>query len=759
MPPSLRLFASLLVTVPVGIRAAPALEEIIVTAEKRAESIQDVPISIAAFSEDALERLGVYDLKHLAAKVPNLVINEFTGSPTTVRLFIRGIGQGDVQVTQDPSVALYMDGVYIGSSVGTAFETADIARIEVLRGPQGTLYGRNATGGAINLITYQADPSEFSVRQLLTAGNLDIFRSRSIVNVPLSDDTAVKFGYSTSQREGWVDNLGNGTDWGEEDRTNFTGDFHWEITAQQQLDYKYEYSRIRDTARLSQVLEFNPAAPGASAIQFTNPAVNASGQPVEVSMSRLEDATSYDLQERGDVKIRAHTLSYAWDINDRLSLRSITGYRDLDAFSQMAQTPTTSLFGLYSVTNGLPETDFNQFSQELQLLGDANQWTWVAGLYYYEDESEESNLGDANGSEAIPPGELVDFTSTENTSIAAFGQATWTPSTLDNRWHFTLGARYSDDNRKAFRDNNRVSFGFAGAPTNTPAFTENYNKDFDKFNPSAVIEYDVSDFISVYAKYITAYKSGGTSQRSTSSQNFQAGFDEEDVTSYELGYKGDAMEGRLRLNAALFYMEFDGYQQSVQTGTSPGERDFVNIDTADITGVELDLSLALTEELTGSFNYGYLDTSFGPSTISYLRIDQNSPSGLVVVTEGLTDDLALAPEHSATGTLDYLHGLDFATLSASVSVQWQDQSLSGIQEPVGVLDSRTLLSATLGLSEIALGDSYGTLRVMLWGNNLLDQDYYIGNIRQGAFDSLGLIGLATFGDPRTYGLTIEYDYR
>jgi iron complex outermembrane receptor protein len=135
---------------------APALEEVFVTAEKRMESLQDVPISIVAFNQEALENLGISDIKDLAAQVPNVQIGEFTGSPTTVRLFIRGVGQGDVQVTQDPSVALYMDGVYIGSSVGTAFETADLQRIEVLRGPQGTLYGRNATGGAINIITREA---------------------------------------------------------------------------------------------------------------------------------------------------------------------------------------------------------------------------------------------------------------------------------------------------------------------------------------------------------------------------------------------------------------------------------------------------------------------------------------------------------------------------------------------------------------------------------------------------------------------------
>ena len=195
---------------------------------------------------------------------------------------------------------------------------------------------------------------------------------------------------------------------------------------------------------------------------------------------------------------------------------------------------------------------------------------WVVFFYYEDDAEEDQSQSNSNGSEAVSEGELVDFTSTENTSIAIFGQATWSPGRLDGRWHLTLGARYSDDNRKAHRDNNRVSYGFGGTPNTVPPFTADYDEDFSKFNPSFTVEYDLDEYSNVYAKVVTAYKSGGTSQRSTSSSNFKAGFDEEDLVSYELGYKGDLANGRLRLNAALFYMEYDDYQQSVPTGNNAG---------------------------------------------------------------------------------------------------------------------------------------------------------------------------------------------
>lgn len=740
-----------------GALASPMLEEVLVTAEKREESLQDVPISIAAFNENTLEKMGVFDIKGLASKVPNVVITEFPGSATTVRLFIRGVGQSDVQVTQDPSVALYMDGVYIGSSVGTAFETADISRIEVLRGPQGTLYGRNATGGAINIITNKADPEAIHFKQRLSFGNYDAFRSRTIANFPLSDAAAIKLAYSHSSRDGIVENLGAGKDWGIEKRNNFTADFRWLASDDVTLDYKFERANVKDTSRLSQSLGFDPSAPSATFIAFANSATDANGIPVEVSKDRLSKATAFDEEVPGDITIDGHTLDIGWDINDNLSLRSITGYRELDAYNQTAQSPTTSIFNTYSITNGITDTTFEQFSQEIQLLGSSDQWTWVGGIYYYRDEGEELNTGNSNGSENLPAGSIVDLTTTENTSLALFGQATWTPASAD-RWHITVGARYSDDNRKGYRNNNRVSFAFGGAPSPIPAFIANYDKDFDQFNPSLTVEYDLNDNSNVYAKAITAYKSGGTSQRSTSLDNFSEGFDPEDLVSWELGYKGDLLDSRMRLNAALFYMEFEGYQQSVQTGRSPGERDFVNIKDAEIYGLELDITFAITDALTTNLSYGYLDTGFGPETMTYTRINDSTATGFELFTETLTDDIALAPEHSLTASLDYNMPVSWGTINANMNYQYQDKSLTGVQFPTGEMNSRGVLNATLSASDIAIG-SNGNLRITLWANNITDDEYLIVNTRQEAFDSLGFVGgLGTFGDPRTYGITFEYEY-
>ncbi|MEH6593778.1 MAG: TonB-dependent receptor, partial [Halioglobus sp.] len=214
-----------------------SLEEVIVTAQKREQTLQDVPISVAAFNNEMLTTMGIDELEDLGAKVPNLFLNAFNNDPSAVRMFIRGIGQNDVQLTQDPSVALYIDGVYVGTSIGSGMETVDLERIEVLRGPQGTLYGRNATGGAINMISQRPDPGAVGFKQAFTVGNYDQFKSRTAVNVPLWDEAAVKVAYLHSERDGLVENKGEGDDWAEEFRQAWRLDFSAAITDNLMLDY------------------------------------------------------------------------------------------------------------------------------------------------------------------------------------------------------------------------------------------------------------------------------------------------------------------------------------------------------------------------------------------------------------------------------------------------------------------------------------------------------------------------------------------
>jgi iron complex outermembrane receptor protein len=734
------------------------LEEVIVTAQKREQTLQDVPISVSAFTGDMLQTMGIDELEDIGAKVPNLFLNAFNNDPNTVRLFIRGIGQNDVQLTQDPSVALYIDGVYVGTSVGSGMETVDLARIEVLRGPQGTLYGRNATGGAVNLISERPNTDSFGFKQRLDVGDYGLFKSRTSVNLPFAGHSAVKLAYLHSERDGLSDNDGPGDDWAQEDRDAWRFDLTSEFGDTIVLDYAFDYTESKDSSRL----EFIHGAENPLGLAtFSTPP--APGRP--------DDAIAFRPIEAGDAEVYGHTLILSWELSDSLTVKSITGYRNVDSSFAHDGTPTVGILGSNSASWSDRSTDFDQFSQEIQLLGELwdDQLEYAAGLYYYEDDSSQS----AEAASVLGPRDPHDYTDSNNDSLAVFGQFTYTPVSMA-RWHFTLGARYSKDNREAKRTNeNSITFAELGGytPENCadPYFQgaacppdpgaviagTSYDEDFSNFNPSFTVAYDWSDDVNVYGKVVTGYKSGGTSQRSANPESFARGFDEEDVISYELGLKGRFWESRVSLNAAVFYMEIDGFQASVQTGSTAGDRDFTPVDDNDISGVEADLTVLLARGLELSLGYGYLDTQMGVD-----EIDTLLSTGEVQTTQ-VVQEIAYAPENSFTAALNYSRSLDYGDLNLYLGYSYQDGSVTSLNEFDNLnLDDRGLWDADITLSNVQIAK--GKLRLSVWGKNLADEEYLLVNT--GSLRALfpnGLLGLSpwsTWGDPRTYGATLEYAY-
>lgn len=735
-----RLSPALLSTclcLPAALTQGQALEEVIVTAEKREQSIQDVPISIIALSQEALEMQQIDELDDLSANIPNLVVNNFNNDPVAVRMFIRGVGQNDLQLTQDPSVALYLDGVYIGTSFGAGFEGVDIERIEVLRGPQGTLYGRNATGGAINLITKRANTDAFEFHQTLQAGNLDLFKSRTFINVPLGEKFAAKLGYIITERDGYVDNTGIGEDFGTEERESAVLDLRYEATDALVFDYRYENAEINDTGRLEQAVragEEADLAPGVPDLSFLV-------TPGTVSTDRQDKVASLWGNGPTDVEIEAHTLNADWQVGDAITLRSISAWRDLDSFNITVVTPDwranlTPSGG--SVSTGSSQIDFEQFSQELQLLGSWENIELASGIYYYKDEGTHDSA--ATTSLGLAPPEF-DITETENETLAIYAQATWTPDLMNGRWHFTAGARYSEDQREAFRLNTRSDEFAASAPDGA-----NYDKDFSNFNPSLTVAFDLSDDSNVYAKVVSGYKSGGTSTRSANAELFRVGFEEEDVVSYELGFKGDFMNNRLRLNTAVFYMDIDGLQTSLQTGGTPGERDFLPIDGNTIKGFEAEFTAALSDAWQASFNYGYTDTELGESQVE-------TP----VATFFLTEDMSYVPKNSFTVALDYHRALDNGELHGRVGYAYKDEAETSVNVTDNItLDDYALVDASVSWGNVQLGSLPGKFKAVLWGKNLADEEYAI--ISTAAWGFVGANDVSTFADPRTYGLSLSYDY-
>jgi len=703
------------------------LEEVVVTAQKRAETLSDVPISVAVLGEDMLATRGVDTLTDIGANVPNLYVNASPNSPTSVRLFVRGIGQNDVQLTQDPSVALYLDGVYIGTSIGAGFEGVDVDRLEVLRGPQGTLYGRNASGGAVNIVTRRANVEELEFRQSLTGGNRGIFKSNTVVNLPLSDKAAVKLNYFHTQHDGLVENTGPGENFGIKDNDSLVLDVRLEPTEDIIVDYRYEQAKGKSSQLYEQVTEASGGF------------LSALTETTQVSSERLGSVESAREIAENSLEIDAHSLFLTWEANDDMTVKSISSWREFE--NDYYSDPLATSVGDYTLLGGgvgspsyaASRADFEQFSQEIQLIGETESLDYAVGLYYYQNEASQ----DAVGSMLLATPRSTDLASIENKSLAAFAQVTYLPDFMDKRWSVTVGGRYSKDSRQA----DRVNYNLVGG-----GFSASYDKDFTNFTPSITLGFDVTDNANVYGKVVSGFRAGGTSQRSANEALFSEGFEEEDILSYELGYKGSMWNQRARLNLAVFHMELDGLQTSVQTGATPGERDFLPLDGNTIQGFEFDLGLLLAEDLTLSFNYGYLDTELGAESI-------DSAAGTFM----LSDEMSFAPETSYTASLDYSLALDNGALNFNLNYAYKDEvssSTSAADETI--IDDYNVLGAAVSWSDIHLGDTSGSMTLMLWGKNLTDEEY--ANVAVSSWDIFGAGTTTIFGEPRTIGLTVSYSY-
>ena len=716
-----------------------ALEEVVVTAQRKAESLQDAPISIAAFSSDALEKKGISNLVDLRANVPNLQLTPHPNSATTARVYMRGVGNNDDQVTQDPSVAVYMDGVYLARNLGLAQEVADIERIEVLRGPQGTLYGRNATGGAINVITKAPTPEAIEFSQKFSAGNFDYFRSKTSLSLPLGERLAAKLAYMTMQKDGFVDNAGSGVDrFGDRDRQAWRLDLLWDVSDAIEVRYAYDASKIEDTPMFVERVPLHP---------------EEADRP-ERSSESVRGLKANDVTPSG------HSLTAKWLLTDSLELKYIGAYRELDNFTH--QNYHAGERGDHATFITEFDIEQDQTTHELQLLGNAldDRLDYVVGVYSFAESADSFDLtvvpefdidltGDGINDARATINAKRDVT-IDNKASAIFGQATYTPEWLESRLHLTVGWRSSRDSREAtLRNVNQLSNiqPAGGLPFPTPtelvlADPEGRgDRDFRDSSPSFVVAYDLSETTNIYAKWVNGYKTGGYNVRASSVERFNAGFDAEHLVSTELGLKGEYLNRRLRLNMAVFAADYDDIQVNVQTDPNdPTVTDVLNAGEAIIEGVEMDLTALLGEATTLSFSYGYLDTDY--------EVVRDAEGNDVTAEFRFVN----APGHSATLGVDYsFTGIQFADTRLSVDYSWQDDKFTGsnIKDGRYIVDAHGLWNARFSMADIrALG---GSIDVALWARNITDEEYYIAHFN-------ALFPSAVFGDPETYGLDITYNF-
>jgi len=736
------------------------LEEVIVTAQHRVESAMDTPISLFTLNAEQLEKQRISGISSLNGLIPNLNIDAFPANNQTLRLFIRGVGLSDTQITQDPAVGVYLNGAYIARSAGLTFDVADLERIEVLRGPQGTLYGRNTTGGAIRLITSRPDVDNLAASQTLSTGNRDLFSSKTSVNVPFAEKYAAKLAYFYEDVDGFTNNAGPGGGFGDRESKGFRLDVRADPTDTLTLDYGYDNSRIEYYNYTAQAVI--PREPGSSLLAIIG---TIAEQYIAFGDNRFSElATTVPLLPT-NTDIDGHTLNADWTINDRMTLRSITAWRELHdksyvdfasgASEEFRIDFNSAVVGANAGAQRMdlpavrPDLQQEQFSQEFQLLGSLYESIeYQAGLYYFWEQAKEDAEPLHHIFDVYPFGGGTiynlssEYNEIENDALAFFTQFTWTPDILEKRLHLTLGGRLSRDSREARRevtdwtviDRDTEVVSLVGPEI----FNANPDHDFDDTSFTFISAYDVQEYYNVYAKFSEAYKSGGFNIRDPEEEGFNNGFKEEKLRAAELGFKGEALDRKVRMNTAIFYQKFSDYQYNFQIpGTISGTRVF-NIDNGEMSGIEIEVMAVPATGLLLQASYAYLDSKLD---------DVDNPfTGQIEAAS-----FGNAPKNTYSLVAGYTFpATSIGVVNANASYNFVDKRQTDSETLY--MDSYDLVNARIALGEIpGLG---GHWEVAAWGKNLMDNNYEAFTL-----DNLPQASRAViWGDGRSYGIDITYRY-
>lgn len=715
------------------------IEEIYVTARKRSEGLQDTPISISAFSSDSIEARNITNVSQIGDITPNLTINtsaSFSGSPSSAAIFLRGIGQVDFTLNTDPGVGLYVDGVYISRSIGGLIDLVDVERIEVLRGPQGTLFGRNTIGGAIS-VTSKAPTDEFSSRVKATLGSDSRADLLAEINAPVSDKLLTRFSILSRNRDGYVDRLQGGDALGDDNSISARGTVVFLPTDDLSIQLALDYTREREESAPFVLEELNSGAafPGfhnAVIAPSLDPAtaMGACFDPTFVNAACFNEAsvltndpykTNGTEESVSDVDVfgSSLTLEKTWD---NITLKSITAYREVESFSQRDGDHSPVRVNATS-----DEFDYEQTSQELQLLGASldDKLNWIIGAYYLTEEGDNINIV------RFAPITLFSGGNVENESYAFFAQGTYD---FTDQLSLTLGTRYTDDSRE-FTPNQFVidAPGFPNVPpVGTPLLPSvTGTTGTDEITSMVNLSYDWTDSIMTYVTFSEGFKSGGFTQRVFPPLAAIPSFDPEYVEQYELGWKTAWMEQRVQINGALFFTDYTDLQVNVQQGIAPTTQ---NAAEAEIQGGELEVIVIPADGFLLNASAGYTDADYQQLDASVIGVTTSS-------------SLPGASEWTGSVSLAYTHDFQSgSSLTTRFDWAYRSEFYFDATNEVGQ-DDYDSLNVSLNWES-----SNGEWRASLFGTNLTDEEYRVAGasiLDPGGFKEV------IYARPAEWGLSIE----
>ena len=530
------------------------LTEIVVTAQRRAESLQRTPVSVTALTGQALEDRQITNVMDIAAQVPNLRIEPVTGTANAARIFLRGVGEDQSTPTTDSAIGLYVDGVYYARTLGALFDFSDVERIEVLRGPQGTLYGRNTSAGAIKILTRRPS-DELRASGDLTIGSFERRQLRAAVSGPLTDGLKASLAVLKNEREGTSWNRARNEHVNRRDVEALRGAFTFD--AVDDVDVTLRYDWMDDKS--------DPSVPTSI----------LAGMPDNLYQTDAGEVPYSEFRSRG-VSLDAGYLFGAFE------LRSITAYRDLDLSAVLDNDGRPARILALDYTSAQ-----NQFSQEFTLNGDWQRAKGLVGVYYFTEDNSYDALTFV-GATGTP-----DIAVQDTQSYAVFAQGTWLAT---DALSLTAGARYTWDEKD-----------FSNSYPNTGTLYE-LKESWSSFTPKLAADYRLTDQMFLFASYAAGYKAGGMN-RSAVAITALTPYDQEDVKTYEVGLKTDFFSRRLRANLTYFHNGYEGLQLSTFDPETNVSRRF-NAAEATTRGVELEVSAAPVAGLQAYLTSGYLDASY-----------------------------------------------------------------------------------------------------------------------------------------------------
>ena len=717
------------------------LEEIVVTAQKQAQNIQTVPITIQAFDSNEISEKGFLRVSDLTTHVPNVDFFSFFSEAQTPALCFRGVCLTQLfSDSYEPPVAMYTDEVYVGSGFAQALQLFDVERIEVLKGPQGTLYGRNTTGGLVNVITRK--PShELEMNFSVDYSSYNSLTLEGGIGGPLTDGVRGRIAVQTRTSDGWVDSVTDNSKADEADTKAARGALDFDITDKGSLLLSSYYFKVDQGAEANMLNGTVDPNTGEQCSYSQLQSGNCIGIYSDYT-SGTESANSlygglkpdkwlgYDMPGGGAPHNHLESIGiegrFEWDFD-------AAHFTSISSFANGKKDYLEDVDGnLGAEYEDRLIADADTLSQEFRLDGNWGMTHWITGVFYYNDDRD-------TGTQLVPAANYADKANKETTSYAVYGNL---EIPLSEQWSAVLGARYTDEEIS-------VDFSRSGYYPAYPVDHEKRSVDSDNLDWKAVLQWEPNDNTMVYGSVTTAFRSANINSQSIygpivkgSPTDPMAPVDPEKMISYELGFKSEFFDGRARLNTSAFYYTIDDMQTLIWvfTTSTTGVSRLKNIKSVDAWGAEMDLQVQATERLMLTLSAGFLDSEVDSSE----SIDVD---GELIPLDG--HELPFSNPSATLGANYTIPLAERGSLSLQADYKWKDDhyfsvrnTTSTYQESYGLLDVRAVWKSP-----------QETYSVEVYGNNVLDEEYYVyaGNI---ATNTQNIV----WGKPAWYGVKFGYQF-